>query len=195
MRHGQTNENKKSFYYGDLDIELNERGKLQSKNAGKYLKNICFDKIFVSERKRTYQTAVAALGEEIEYIIDSRLNETSFGLFEGMTYSEIQKKYPDECEKWDIDWIGYEPPEGESYINMCKRVSGFMDDVKKLDNENILIVTHSGVMRAIYCYVMDKNIDLFWKFSCKNADTALVKYEYGNLYLDSIVHYGEVDNR
>jgi alpha-ribazole phosphatase len=192
LRHGQTNENKKGFYYGDMDIELNEVGKLQVKKVGLYLKHISFDKIFISERKRTLQTAKSVFGNEVECVTDGRLNERSFGLFEGKNYEYIKAQHQEECEKWNKDWMGYIPPKGESYIEMCERVQAFMDDIKKLQDDNILIITHSGVMRAIYCYVMDNNIDLFWKFGCKNADTALIKYEYGNFYLDSIVHCGDI---
>lgn len=192
LRHGQTNENKKGFYYGDMDIELNDLGKRQVRKAGQYLKKINFDKVFISERKRTLQTAKVVFGNEVECIPDGRLNERSFGIFEGKNYEYIKSQHKKECEKWNKDWVNYKPPQGESYIEMCERVESFMDDIKKLKYENILIVTHAGVMRSIYCYVMDSRIDLFWKFGCKNADTALIKYEYGNFYLDSISHCGEI---
>ena len=63
-----------------------------------------------------------------------------------------------------------------------------MEHIKKLECDNILICAHSGVIRAIYCYIMNENIDLFWKFGCKNGDISVIKYEYGNLYIDAIIH-------
>ena len=189
VRHGETNENKKMLYYGALDIELNHIGKSQSEIVGIKLSDIKFDKVFLSERKRTHETANIILNyRDAECIVDKRLNESSFGVFEGMTYDNIRKTYPKECERWDEDWVNYCPPEGESYRNMFKRVCSFMEYIKSIEAENILIVTHSGVMRSILCYIMDENLNLFWKFGCKNGDIALIKYEYGNLYLDSIVH-------
>ncbi|KYH35369.1 phosphoserine phosphatase 1 [Clostridium tepidiprofundi DSM 19306] len=189
LRHGQTNENKEKLYYGDMDIDMNECGKKQIYMAAKHLKNIKFDKVFISERKRTRQTAdIIFKCKRNDYIIDPRLNESSFGIFEGLTYEEIINKYPEEYKKWSEDWVNYCPLNGESCSDMCNRVNSFMDDLKNIDAENILIITHSGVMRAIYCYLLDKNINMFWKFGCKNGDIALLKYEYGNMFLDSILH-------
>lgn len=192
LRHGQTEENKKKFYYGALDIELNEIGKEQGKKVGNHLKNIKFDKIFVSEKKRTLQMVREALGENIECIKDSRINERNFGVFEGLTYDEIKESYIEEYNEWEKEWMDFCIPSGESHKNMCIRVFSFMDDILKNNEENILITAHAGVMRAIYCYIMDKNINMFWKFGCKNADLALLKYEFGNLYIDSIIPFAHM---
>ena len=189
LRHGQTEENRKGSYYGDLDIRLNEIGIAQGNKAKDFFKNIKLDKVYVSDKIRTLEMAKLALGlKKMEIIQDSRINETNFGDFEGKTYEEIKILYPKECLCWMDNWKEFVPPKGESYIELCMRVKRFMDDIKKLDVDNILISSHSGVIRAIYCYIMDENIDLFWKFGCKNGDISIIKYEYGNLYIDAIIH-------
>ena len=121
-------------------------------------------------------------------IIDKRINETNFGEFEGKSYEEILELYPKECEIWQKDWKGFIPPNGESYIELYNRASDFLKDILNLNCDNVLIVTHSGVIRAIYSYIMDENMDLFWKFSSRNGDISIVKYEYENLFLDGIIH-------
>lgn len=189
LRHGQTEENRKGSYYGNLDISLNEIGIAQGNKAKDFFKNIKLDRVYVSDKIRTLEMAKLALGlKEMEIIQDGRINETSFGDFEGKTYEEIKILYPKECLCWMENWKEFVPPQGESYIELCMRVKSFMDDIKKLDVDNILICAHSGVIRAIYCYIMDENIDLFWKFGCKNGDISIIKYEYGNLYIDAIMH-------
>ena len=190
LRHGQTEENKKGSYYGNLDISLNEIGIRQGCKAKEFFSDIKLDRIYVSDKKRTSEMAKLVLGQaEVQIIQDNRINETNFGDFEGKTYEEIKTLYPEECVCWQNNWMEFVPPSGESYIELCKRVKSFMEDIKKLEVDNILICSHSGVIRAIYCYVMNENIDLFWKFGCKNGDISIIKYEYGNLYLDSINHY------
>ena len=189
LRHGQTEENRKGSYYGNLDIGLNEIGVIQGNKAKKFFNDIKLDRVYVSDKIRTLEMAKLALGlKEMEIIQDSRINETNFGDFEGKTYEEIKMFYPKECLCWTDNWKEFVPPQGESYIELCKRVKSFMDDIKKLDVDNILICAHSGVIRAIYCYIMNENIDLFWKFGCKNGDISIIKYEYGNLYIDAIMH-------
>jgi alpha-ribazole phosphatase len=197
LRHGQTEENRKGTYYGNLDISLNEVGISQGNSAKEFFKDIKLDKVYVSDKIRTLEMAKLVLGQDkIEVIQDNRINETNFGDFEGKTYEEIQKLYPKECLCWENNWKEFEPPKGESYIKLCERVRSFMEHIKNLKYDNILICTHSGVIRAIYCYIMNENIDLFWKFGCKNGDISLIKYEYDNLYIDSIVHnnMGTVNN-
>jgi alpha-ribazole phosphatase len=177
LRHGQTEENRKGTYYGNLDISLNEVGINQGNKAKAFFNDIKLDRMYVSDKKRTLEMAKLVLGQtEIKIIQDNRINETNFGDFEGKTYEEIKELYPEECMC------------GESYINLCERVKSFMEHIKKLECDNILVCTHSGVMRAIYCYIMNENIDLFWKFGCKNGDISVIKYEYGNLYIDAIMH-------
>lgn len=189
VRHGQTLQNKKGTYYGNLDVELNEDGIKQIKNLSKSFLDINFDKIYISDTKRAYQTAELILNNKThDFIKDSRLRETNFGDFEGKNFDEISKKYPTECKKWIDDWKHFCPPNGESYKQMYFRVREFFNDLIKHDYENVLIVTHSGVIKAFLCFIMNDNMDLFWKFSCKNGDVVIVKYEYQNFYLDSITH-------
>ena len=197
LRHGQTEENRKGTYYGNLDVSLNDVGIIQGNKAKQFFNNIKLDRVYVSDKKRTLEMVKLVLGqEEIEVIQDNRINETNFGDFEGKTYEEIQKLYPKECMCWESNWKEFEPPNGENYIKLCERVKNFMEYIKNLKCDNILICTHSGVIRAIYCYIMNENIDLFWKFGCKNGDISLIKYEYDNLYIDSIIHNntGTVNN-
>lgn len=189
LRHGETEFNANNVYYGTLDLHLNEEGKGQATRAGQLLQGISFDRIFISERKRTLETASIVLdGEKIEFAKDKRINELNFGIFEGKNYKEIQALYPDEYKLWSDDWKGYAPPEGESYIQFYIRVKAFLDDIKKLNHENILIVTHGGVIRTVYCCVLGGNMDFYWNFSSKNGDISIVKYEFGNLFIDSITH-------
>lgn len=189
LRHGQTESNSKKVYYGKLDVELNVKGKAQCEAIGKRLKDIPFNKVYTSTMKRAVQTAEIALSaKKYEFIKDERINEMNLGEFEGKNYEENQKNYPEEWKKWTEDWKGYAPPNGESYIEFYNRIKNFIEDIIKHDDENILIVTHGGVIKSIYAYILGGNLDVFWKFGTKNADLTLIKYEYGNFYIDSIVH-------
>lgn len=195
LRHGETDENKNRYYYGKMDVSLNSNGIEQCKRAGEILKNISFDRIYVSDRKRTLQTANIVMDMSSvkrysagEIISDSRINEMCFGDFEGKTYEEIKETFPKECSLWERDWKNFSPPHGESYVDFFRRVRGFMDDILSVSFDNVLVVTHGGVIRTSYCAVLDDNLDFFWKFSSKNGDISLIKYEYGNIFVDSIIH-------
>lgn len=190
LRHGETEENKNKFYYGKLNVSLNEKGRLQSQGAGVLLKGINFDKIYISERKRTKETVEIALNNNspLAAVVDGRINELDFGKFEGKSYKDIQKEFPKEYEQWNKEWKSFTPPGGESYEQFYARIKSFMEELLLEKHENVLVVTHGGVVRSILCFVLGENLDLYWKFASRNGDVTLIKYEYGNLFIDSITH-------
>ncbi|ACQ51713.1 alpha-ribazole phosphatase [Clostridium botulinum] len=194
IRHGETEQNKRKNFYGKLDVELNEKGEEQSYKVGELLKDIEFNKIYISDRKRTRETAEIILErnkfyEKEKNIIykDERINEIDFGIFEGKSYEEIGSLYPKEQEKWEKDWKNFPSPKGESAVVFYNRVENFMKHIQKEEDGNYLIVTHGGVIRMIYSYILQNNIDFYWNFASRNGDITLIKYEYGNLFIDYIL--------
>lgn len=186
VRHGETEENIKKTYYGDIDCKLTLNGIRQAELAGEKLKHIIFDKAFCSEKLRAKET-LKRIGNMKIYIVDSRLNERSFGIFEGKNYEELQRSFKSEYDEWTKDWKNYCPENGESFLQVYHRVKNFMDDLKKESAENILICTHGGIIRAIYAYILEGNLDTYWRFNSKNADISIIKLEYGYFYIDSII--------
>lgn len=186
VRHGQTEENLKGTYYGSLDCGLTELGENQGIILGSKLKDIKFDKVYCSNLIRAKNTLkYIYCGEDI--IIDNRLNERNFGIFEGKTFKEIEKELSDEYEKWSKDWIDYKPLNGESFREVYLRVEDFMENLKQDKGKNILICTHGGVVRSIYSYILGRNLDFYWKFNSRNADLSIIKNHEGYFYIDSII--------
>lgn len=68
----------------------------------------------------------------------------------------IYEKVPFKDLKWDEFWDYNSDkiyPELESMKSVYERITEFLDELKqKYDNENILLVTHGGISRAIYWY-------------------------------------------
>lgn len=194
VRHGETEQNKRKNFYGKLDVELNEKGEEQSYKVGEFLKNVGFNKIYISDRKRTKETVEKILDmnkfyENKKSIIhkDERINEIDFGLFEGKSYEEICSLYPKEQKEWERDWKNFSPPEGESAVEFYNRVESFMKHIQKEEEGDYLIVTHGGVIRMIYSYILENNMDFYWNFASRNGDITLIKYEYENLFIDYIL--------
>jgi len=187
VRHGQTEENVKNTYYGTLECDLNDLGIAQAKSCSELLKDIEFTRVYISERTRALHTAEVICSQK-SFILDSRINEMDFGAFEGKNYEEIKKLYPEEVKQWQQSWKDFCPPQGESYVKFYERVKSFMEDLKELNEENILVVTHGGVIRAAYCYILDENLDFYWRFASKNGDISVIKCEDKFFFIDSIIH-------
>ncbi len=127
IRHGETALNKRGCYYGKTDAILSEKGISQAEYLRGLFKEISFDYIVASPLVRAYNTAQIVMGERKQDIFgDSRLMEQDFGIFEGMTYEEIDRKYPEELKSWNAQFSTYRIPEGESFQEVRGRVEAFL---------------------------------------------------------------------
>ncbi|MDT8717351.1 histidine phosphatase family protein [Clostridium sp. 19966] len=185
IRHGQTDGNLKRRYIGSSEDELSMQGIGEIEKAKRLIYGVCFDRVFSSKRKRALDSAKILFDGEI--VSDSRLNERDFGIFENKTYEELCDKYPAEKKAWEENWIDYKIPEGESVKEVYDRVMDFMKTLEKADYKNCLVVTHGGIIRLIYCYILGGGLNNFWKFTAGNGNVAIVKFEYDNWYIDSII--------
>ena len=188
VRHGTTESNENKKYYGAYESKLTAKGISEAHLLKEKLKDVMFDLVYISTKKRSKETVDIILGKDNQAILDSRLNERDFGIFENRTYEEISEEYNEEFKLWEKDWKKYKIPNGESAIESYKRTEDFFNDIKKLKVENVLLVTHGGFIRNAYCYILGGELENFWRFSSKNGDLTIVKYEYNNWYIDSLMH-------
>lgn len=81
-----------------------------------------------------------------QHLIDDRLAEMDFGLWEGLHWDEIPRA---ELDAWAADVAGYAPPGGESPRQLQRRA---LDFVESLDVPEAVIVTHAGVIRTLLAH-------------------------------------------
>ena len=124
IRHGQTDMNKDGIYYGRMDVPINDTGRKQAEKTREILKefNLDYDKIYSSTMKRAKATAQIVNYKNLEIEESSLIREMDFGIFEGLTYDEIVKKYPEEMKKCEADWRTYSYVNGENPIMLQKEL-------------------------------------------------------------------------
>ena len=89
IRHGETDWNKKRKLQGQVDIPLNEFGRLLAKETAPALADVPFAVCYTSPLKRAAETARLVLGDrEVPIVPDKRIQEMSFGEFEGLCCRE-----------------------------------------------------------------------------------------------------------
>lgn len=146
-RHGQTDWNIEKRIQGRTDIELNNKGIEQAYQTRENLKNEKIDLIICSPLKRAKQTAdIINIDRNIPIFYDERLLEICYGENEGRLHNDF-----DYDGFWNIINT-HEYKDAENVNDFIKRVYNFLEDIKKYKEENILIVTHNGVCRAINTY-------------------------------------------
>lgn len=164
IRHGETDWNVEKRYQGSQDIPLNSRGRLQAAEVGKSLQDLQFAAIYSSHLKRAVETAEIIRGErnlQVEQFAD--LKEGCYGSLEGKTFSEIEAQFgyrmdlAKHHELSNQEKLHYRlVPDAESGFEVTQRVIPVLEQIaqKHLD-QDVLIVTHGGVIRALLVYLAD----------------------------------------
>jgi len=175
VRHGLTQWNVEKRYLGNSDIPLNKTGKQQAIVLARALKDEHFDKIYSSNLQRAIETAILVKAtRKISLILDPRLRELNFGVFEGLTFSEAKMQYPDMLSAW-LDNYDQPPDEGEPFSSLTERVDSFLDDLKMITApQTILIVSHGGCMREIICLLLGLPRERHWSFQFAPASLSEV---------------------
>lgn len=102
IRHGQTLWNSEGKIQGKTDIPLNETGLLQAELLAEAMERYPVTAVYASPLKRAYQTAECVAGRQgLSVIAEEGLREVDFGFWEGMTWSEIEERYPEDFALWD----------------------------------------------------------------------------------------------
>lgn len=188
VRHGQTDSNIERRYCGQTNVNLNNVGKKQAKKIADILKDYKIDKIFSSDLLRVKMTAQEINKNhnlDIKYVKD--LREINFGDFENLTFDEISMKYPEEKEKLISQKYLYSFPNGESIKTLYKRTNeAFSEIVNNNKEENILIVSHGGVISSIITDILSGDIEKYWNIEIDNATLSTINDNEGFLYLKNL---------
>lgn len=161
-RHGETEWNVACKLQGWGDSNLTDEGTRRAVKLGERLVDIDFDRIYSSPQGRALNTARLIRGNKDTNIITHEgLRELGFGLWEGMELETIETLYPNEYFVYRNKPNKYEPIGGESFKDLFKRVSAFLNEITAIDAENILIVTHGVTIKAIITIIKGLTIDEF----------------------------------
>lgn len=146
IRHAQPEEDARGRCYGRLDVGLSPAGLASAERLAVSLRDVEFDGVYVSPRRRAVQTAAALDGTPS---VDDRLRELDFGELEGRTYDEIERERPEFFRRWMETPTLVRFPGGESYAELRERVAAAVDDVvAALPGRTVALVSHGGVIRA-----------------------------------------------
>lgn len=112
--------------------------------------------IYCSDLQRAVKSAaIIAEPHGLDPIQAPALRERNFGIWEGLTFTEIKERYPLEFEAWAGNPLKYTPIGGEGTLDMSLRVTRAMEDiVESHPGGEIAIIAHGGVNRILLCQIM-----------------------------------------
>lgn len=166
VRHGQTNYNDLGLNNADpeVDVHLTNVGIKQVERLAERLKSVEIDQIFVSQLKRTHQTAtIINKYHKAPIQQDARLNDIRTG-YEGQPatlYWEALDMSPD---RWNARLNG-----GESLEDVKLRAKAFLEDLKKKEYGSVIIITSRDLVNALYGLVHNATNEAAWALKVDKA--------------------------
>jgi len=223
IRHGETEGSETKRYKGSIDVPMSEKGIEQIRKTSAFisaevrkhkgsevtseLPNFQASKltaVYCSPLSRALKSAeIIAESNGLKPIVIEALKERSFGIWEGMTFTEIKEKYPPEFETWAGNPLRYSPIDGESTLEVreravsalnkiidnhsCNRIqdAGYRIQDKKnhescimnlASSSSIAIVAHGGVNRIILCHIMGIPLENIFRIEQDFAAVNIIEF-------------------
>ena len=152
IRHGETAWNVDTRLQGQLDIGLNEAGHLQAQRLGQALSHEPISALYASDLSRAMQTA-EHLGRAIGHVPlpEPGLRERLFGVYQGLTVSQIEDRWPQDAVRWRQREPDFAPEGAESLQEFSTRCVGAAQRIaERHPGETIALVAHGGVLDCLY---------------------------------------------
>lgn len=181
VRHGESVANVQKYISGKTDVALTEKGLQQAKEVAKKLGDVEFSAIYSSNLQRAMNTAGEILkGKDLELITFRDLQERDFGDWEGLTYEQIEQKFPEAWDNFLKKGYNADVPGGEGISVFFNRVkNAFLNVIGRHEvksDENICIVVHGCVLMALFSYFSHGDLRGYNKYSFDNARINMVQY-------------------
>lgn len=192
LRHGTTELNKQGMIQGSsVNPDLSKEGRAYAEKAAKNFDPSQFDAVYASPLKRAQQTARIFVGDKTPIITDKRIEELSYGSWDGKSSLEYRKKHPDAFNSKELinDNIYKYASDVEKREDFRERIATFFDDLyKEHANDTVLVVCHGVVSRMICAHFLT-NGDIKYFDQMQNCGLAEldINKEYGTL-----VYYNRV---
>lgn len=178
LRHGETELNVKKVYYGSTDCALTEKGRSQAEALTPVFSSMALDAVWTSPLKRATKTASIILeNNDAPRRETPLLSEVNFGEWEGKSFFELQGDPL--FEQWCDQWQTTRPPKGESFCDLSERVKAFWTELQDCSAENVLIVTHHGVLQQIMATLLNGDPAACWHYAFEQGTYSLVEVTDG----------------
>ncbi len=170
-RHGETAWNAEGRIQGHLDSPLNEEGLAQALLLSDRLAREPFSHLYSSDLGRALQTAQPIADHSRRRVLtDGRLRERNLGVFQGLTGAECERRFPEHYARFRARDPDHVIPGGESARQVYERVSAaFTVLAREHIGARVVVVTHGGVLDALYRFVQGAPLERPRDFPIFNA--------------------------
>jgi Fructose-2,6-bisphosphatase len=179
VRHGETTWNEKRILQGVSETELTPRGIWQAECIAARLEPMQIDGVISSSLRRALDTAkaIATLGK-FNLQTDAVLREMDFGAWEGKTFEEISKLYPEQFLRWR------KAPDQHRVSEKAERIDEvwlrLQPLLQRLQEENeeacYVLVTHTIPAKLMIAASMGLPFDRIHSLRLENASMSIADW-------------------
>jgi broad specificity phosphatase PhoE len=184
VRHGETDWNVEGRAQGQMHVPLNDKGLAQAEAIAARLRPMRFTDVYASDLRRVTQTAEPIMrGRDVPLVTLPALRERGFGEWEGLTFTEMEARFPERYAELFSGGDSSAPPGGESERQLYERVAAGVDRLREQhggDDANLLVVAHGGSLCAAIVRLLGLPSGGMERFSAGNCGLSIVTvYEGG----------------
>ena len=186
LRHGDTRLSPERRFsgVGSADPSLSAAGVDQARRAAgsALLRGRAFTEVLTSPMSRCQQTArIVAEALGISVVVDRDLREMDFGLWEEMTFDEVQDRYPVDLERWKQSAMS--PPTGSSetlaaVVVRMETVAGRF--ASRYAGASVLAVTHITPVKALVAHALGAPPTALFHMELSSACFSRISYTGGD---------------
>lgn len=168
LRHGRTTASPGTLVGSRIDPGLSDEGRAEATAARALLHARPLAAILSSPLSRARETAALAVPEAVPEI-DPRIQELDWGELTGLTFAQVEERFPDTAAAWLRDGWPL-PPGGEHPLHLWRRTAEAVLDLhaRGLDGD-VLLVCHGGVIRAIVGAARGLGLGRAWRIRTPHA--------------------------
>lgn len=170
LRHGQSEANLHTYYTGQMDVMLTEKGKEQARNARRIMDTFKFDKVYCSDLVRTAETCALAI-PNMEAEHTPILREYDVGSLMGIDYADIVRIQTDDVTRHP-DYTAYGGEDAEIVRGRARR---FLQMLENSDYECVAAVSHYGFMNCLLQVVLGTYYD---SLAIKTRNCSIFVFDY-----------------
>lgn len=178
IRHGETQWNAEGRYQGQADVALNDAGLAQARRIAAAFAAAPIEAIYSSDLARAYQTAVElAQAHAAPLVSVADLREQHYGVFQGMTGSDIAQRWPEASARWHRREADFGPEGGETRNAFRRRCIGALERFARAHvGRTIAVVCHGGVLDCLYRAASSLGMEVRRTWALENAAVSRLQH-------------------
>jgi phosphoserine phosphatase len=202
VRHGQSTYNELKLYQGCCDESLlNQTGKIQAYQSGKFLSNISINAIYVSPLQRTQATAQeiltaikSATNHNPKLKLHPNLKEIDLPGWQGLSFKYVREHLAGDYRVWEeqphefimettaVSGSSLIKTQTKPVLELYKKAGQFWQEIiPNHPGQTILIVSHGGTIRALIGTALGTQPKHFHTLQQSNCGISILNFTNSNL--------------